>query len=77
MSSLILLILLVPPPPLMDSINIPLECPSPECDRFQTIIDDTIVKPPRLVNRTLGNLTQMSFVSHQSISILISLSLSL
>lgn len=52
----------------MESLIIPFEtppmvCPSPpENDRLQSIIDDTIVKPARLINRTLGNLTQMSFV---------------
>lgn len=38
-------------------------CRSPLLDRFQLPVDDTIVKPHRLVNRTLGNITQMSFVS--------------
>ena len=38
-------------------------CRSPPSDRLQLPVDDTIVKPHRLVNKTLGNITQMSFVS--------------
>ena len=38
-------------------------CRSPLSDRFQLPVDDTIVKPHRLVNKTLCNITQMSFVS--------------
>lgn len=32
-------------------------------DRFQLMPDDTIIKPHRLANKTLMNMTQMSFVS--------------
>ena len=35
---------------------------SPPSDRLQLAADDTIVNPRRLMNKTLGNITQMSFV---------------
>ncbi|CAF1475818.1 unnamed protein product [Adineta steineri] len=56
----------LPPPPL-NEIIIPFQtppsitCRSPPSDRLHLAIDDTIVKPHRLVNKTLGNITQMSF----------------
>ena len=33
---------------------------------MQLAVDDTIVKPHRLVNKTLGNISHMSFVRHHS-----------
>ncbi|UJR14799.1 hypothetical protein I4U23_001786 [Adineta vaga] len=56
----------LPPAPL-DEIIIPFQtpppiaCRSPPSDRLQLAVDDTIVKPHRLINKTLGNITQMSF----------------
>jgi len=37
-------------------------CRSPPSDRLQLAVDDTIVKPHRLINKTLGNISHMSFV---------------
>jgi hypothetical protein len=72
-----LIYLSVPPPPI-DEIIIPFQTPpppppltpisnsflsrSPPSDRLQLAIDDTIVKPHRLINKTLGNISHMSFV---------------
>ncbi|CAF0817634.1 unnamed protein product [Adineta ricciae] len=58
----------LPPPPLSEEIIIPFKtppppktCRSPPSDRLQLAVDDTIVKPHRLINKTLGNLSLMSF----------------
>jgi len=57
------------PPPPIDEIIIPFQtpppppiaCRSPPSDRLQLAVDDTIVKPHRLINKTLGNISHMSF----------------
>ncbi|CAF3514288.1 unnamed protein product [Rotaria sp. Silwood1] len=55
------------PPVPIDEIIIPFQTPPPiSCrltpsDPFQLTVDDTIVKPHRHINKTLGNITHMSF----------------
>ncbi|CAF0890041.1 unnamed protein product [Rotaria sordida] len=57
------------PPTLIDEIIIPFQTPPPppnscrltSSDPFQLAVDDTIVKPHRLINKTLGNMSHMSF----------------
>jgi len=54
------------PPPPIDEIIIPFQsppiaCRSPPSDRLQLAVDDTIVKSHRLINKTLGNISHMSF----------------
>lgn len=49
-------------------------CRSPPSDRLQLAIDDTIVKPHRCINKTLGNISRMSFVRRIFLSLSIVLS---
>ncbi|CAM4789977.1 unnamed protein product [Rotaria magnacalcarata] len=57
---------LLPPTP-VDDIIIPFQTPPPmpcrlmPTDQLHLAVDDTIVKPHRLVNKTLGNISHMSF----------------
>ncbi|CAF4348622.1 unnamed protein product [Rotaria sp. Silwood2] len=54
------------PPTLIDEPIIPFQTPPisrrlTPSDPFQLAVDDTIVKPHRLINKTLGNISHMSF----------------